>query len=208
MVTVSPYYHSLTKRIFDLGLASSLLLLASPLLVLIAVIVLISAGWPVIFVQKRLGLNKSAFHLYKFRTMKKGAEKEESTLKRQNQAPAPMFKIFDDPRYVGLGKHLSHYGLDELPQLINILKGEMSFVGPRPLPPYQAKKLDSSWNFRYQVKPGIFSEWSLSPLRHTTLKKWKELEKKTVKEGSLAYELKIILATTLRHWFTIFWATS
>lgn len=202
MVKIASYYHSRTKRIFDVVLSLLLIVLLLPLLLLISLIVFATASWPILFVQKRLGKDKVTFDLYKFRTMKNGAEKAETRLQHQNQAPFPMFKIFEDPRYVGVGKFLSRYGLDELPQLINILKGEMSFVGPRPLPVYQAKKLDPSWDFRYEARPGIFSEWSLSPLRHTTLQKWKHLEKRTLQSGSLKYDLQVIGDTLLQQFLS------
>lgn len=203
MVTIASYYHSRSKRAFDVVVATTLLVGLSPFLFIIGALVLATAGWPILFVQKRLGKGKAPFHLYKFRTMANGAEKAEARLRAQNQAPFPMFKIFDDPRYVGVGKYLSRYGLDELPQLINILKGEMSVVGPRPLPVYQAKKLDGSWDFRYKVKPGIFSEWSLSPQRHTTLERWKRLEKETLTKSGLSYELSVIGHTILNQGLSI-----
>jgi lipopolysaccharide/colanic/teichoic acid biosynthesis glycosyltransferase len=101
-----------------------------------------------------------------------------------NYAPAPMFKIKNDPRFLKIGKFLSHSGLDELPQLINILKGQMSLVGPRPLPTNEAqtlKKIDPDWYFwRHQVKPGLFSLWVLNNERHKNLEAWRGLEKKTL----------------------------
>jgi lipopolysaccharide/colanic/teichoic acid biosynthesis glycosyltransferase len=135
---------------------------------------------PIFFKQKRMGQNKKSFTMYKFRTMYVGAHRHQKRYKKLNQAPGPMFKIFDDPRFVGIGKFLSRSGLDELPQIINVIKGEMNLVGPRPLPVAEAQKLDKSWDFRYQVKPGIFSEWTASPLRHKNLLLWKELDKLTV----------------------------
>ena len=106
-----------------------------------------------------------------------------------------MFKIYDDPRFAGIGKFLSRTGLDELPQLINIIKGEMSFVGPRPLPVAESKALNKNWDFRYKAKPGIFSNWAISKDRNQNLKKWMELEKKGLKIGGMREEMKIITKT-------------
>ena len=101
-----------------------------------------------------------------------------------NYAPQPMFKIDEDPRFIKFGKFLSHSGLDELPQLINIIKGDMSLVGPRPLPTDEAnklKKIDPNWYlWRHQVKPGLFSLWVLDNQRHQSLQAWKKLEKETL----------------------------
>ena len=124
-----------------------------------------------------------------------GAEKNQWRYRKNNQAPNPMYKNWEDPRFVGIGRWLSKTGLDELPQLFNIIKGNMSLVGPRPLPIYEAKKLDKSWNFRYLVKPGIFSEWSAVVNKISSLQDWKKLEKETLKSGGIKYETKIISKT-------------
>jgi lipopolysaccharide/colanic/teichoic acid biosynthesis glycosyltransferase len=194
---IHSYYFSWQKRFFDILLACGLLMVGWPLLAGIAVGILVSGGWPVLYWQQRRGQHGHDFWMYKFRTMRHGAEKLQKRYLRFNQAPAPMFKIFDDPRFFGLGKWLSRTGLDELPQLINILKGEMSFVGPRPLPIKEAELLPRTWDFRNRVKPGVFSEWSVSKERHSSLKKWLELEKKTVSQGGLLGDLRIIARTFL-----------
>lgn len=124
-----------------------------------------------------------------------GAEKQKKTLLGQNEAPWPMFKMKDDPRFTLLGKFLSRSGLDELPQLINILRGEMSLVGPRPLPLAEAKKLDKEWEFRYQVKPGVISLWAIDPKRYFSLEKWRKLEENTLRDGSIAKDVLLLVAT-------------
>ena len=150
---------------------------------------------PIIFTQKRTGKDGKTFTIYKFRTMKKNASLLKHKYLEFNEAPSPMFKIHNDPRFVGIGKLLSQSGFDELPQLVNIIKGEMSFVGPRPLPVNEVKKLSSVWDFRNEVKPGIFSEWTLASNRHDSLTDWKELDKKTLSHGGLSYDLKLIFLT-------------
>ncbi|MFH2118573.1 MAG: sugar transferase, partial [Candidatus Paceibacterota bacterium] len=128
---------------------------------------------------------------YKFRTMQKNAIMLKPKYAHLNQAPAPMFKIIKDPRFVGLGWLLSRTGLDELPQLWNILWGKMSFVGPRPLPINEAQALPKDWRlWREQVKPGIFSEWSLAKNKHRSLKNWEKLEKATLRKGNLKEDLR------------------
>jgi lipopolysaccharide/colanic/teichoic acid biosynthesis glycosyltransferase len=113
-----------------------------------------------------------------------------------NEAPPPMFKIHNDPRFVGLGKWLAKTGFDELPQLWNILKGEMSFVGPRPLPVNEAENLPEEWRqWRERVRPGIFSQWAMSEKKHSTLDNWKNLEKRTMAKGSLFSDLSLLQKT-------------
>jgi len=149
-------------------------------------------GYPIIFKQERFGKNKKIFTIYKIRTMKIGSEAKQKSLSKANIAPIPMFKVEDDPRFISLGKIISKLGIDELPQLLNILKGEMSFVGPRPLPVYEAVKLSSSWNFRYEARPGLISFWALSPKRYESLSKWKELEKNTLRINSVKEEVALV----------------
>lgn len=189
-MTIHPYYFSFTKRCFDCLLAIVLLVGLSPLFLLVAVCILLTSGFPVIFRQNRMGWGGHVFRFLKFRTMKKNAQALKSRYWHLNEAPAPMFKIRNDPRFTAIGSFLSKSGLDELPQLWNILRGEMSFVGPRPLPVAEAQKLPATWRgWREQVRPGIFSEWAFSPKRHRSLKDWRELEEKTLKKGSVASDL-------------------
>jgi lipopolysaccharide/colanic/teichoic acid biosynthesis glycosyltransferase len=203
-VSIDPYYHSRRKRGLDVILAFLLLILTLPLIALISLLIFVFSGPPIIFIQKRTGQNKEPFKMYKFRTMAKGASKLKKHYAHLNQAPAPMFKIHDDPRLTKLGKNLYQLGLDELPQLINIIKGDMSLVGPRPLPIRQANKLSSKWNFRYQVKPGLFSQWTLDEDKYKSLKAWRNLEKKTINQGSLFLDIKIILKNISKQFLLIF----
>jgi lipopolysaccharide/colanic/teichoic acid biosynthesis glycosyltransferase len=195
---IHPYYHSRTKRAFDIVLGFILLVVLSPVFAGISLLIMLTAGWPIFFHQKRIGINKKSFTIHKFRVMYKGADKHQWRHRQDNEAPEPMYKNWHDPRYVGLGRWLSKIGFDELPQLLNILKGEMSFVGPRPLPHKEAAQLTPQWNFRYQVKPGVFSQWSLATTRHDTLSGWKHLEQKTVQYGSVWNDLAIITKTIIK----------
>ncbi len=186
---IHPYYHSRQKRAFDIVTALLLCVATIPLCLVICIVIFLTSGFPIIFKQKRMGKNKQPFTMYKFRTMHVGAEKKRGKFEKYNEAPSPMFKIENDPRFTGIGKWLSNYGLDELPQLFNILKGEMSIVGPRPLPLLEANKLDKNWDFRYLIRPGILSKWALSPRRHSSLKAWLQLEQAQLTNGSLSTDL-------------------
>ena len=192
---IHPYYYSLEKRLFDVVLAIFVLIILFPILLMITLLIMIGMGWPVFYLQKRVGKDKKVFEIIKFRTMYVGAQKNQWRYRQHNQAPEPMYKNWDDPRFVSIGRWLAKTGLDELPQLINILKGEMSFIGPRPLPIQEVGKLDKTWNFRYLVRQGVFSEWSTSLKKYLTLQDWKKLEEKTLRRGGLGYEVKTIVAT-------------
>lgn len=192
-MNIHPYYYSWQKRAFDVSTATLLLLLIFPFGLLISLVIYASSGHPVFFTQRRFGKDKKIFTIYKFRTMHNNAEKLRSRYEKYNEAPAPMFKIESDPRFTGLGKWLSNYGIDELPQLLNILKNEMSIVGPRPLPIAEADKLDANWDFRYLVKPGILSDWALSSQRHSSLRAWRKLEEHQLLSGSIFTDIKLIL---------------
>lgn len=195
-IDINKYYNSKRKRIFDLSLSIVLIFIFIPIFTVISFLIFFDDGFPVIFKQKRTGKNGKEFRLFKFRTMKKGSWKLQKKLISINEAPYPMFKIKDDPRFTHIGKKLSQLGLDELPQLINILKGEMSFIGPRPLPTNEALKLDHSWNFRHKVKPGILSKWAISNKRHLSLKEWKSLDIIGLKNGSIKSDVLLIIETT------------
>ncbi|MBP6933917.1 sugar transferase [Candidatus Woesebacteria bacterium] len=181
-------YHACSKRFIDLILASMFLLILFPFFIIFWPILLWQIGLPIIFKQKRTGQNGKEFTIYKFRTMVKNAEslrlKNQKKFTKLNYAPAPMFKIDNDPRFTKFGKVLSKTGLDELPQVINVIKGDMALVGPRPLPVNEArelKKINPSWySWRHLVKPGLFSLWVLDDNRHQSLKIWQKLEKETL----------------------------
>lgn len=195
VISVSPYYFSAKKRIFDVTTCLLILIFSWPILCVLSVIIFLDSGAPIFFAQKRTGRLKKTFVLFKLRTMKLHNSSSKKALYKKNQAPYPMFKMANDPRYTKIGKFLSRSGMDELPQIINILKGEMSWVGPRPLPVEEASLLPKEWNFRYRVKPGIISEWALHSERYQSLKKWRQLELKTLEKGSLKNDLQFMWRT-------------
>lgn len=132
--------------------------------------------------------------MFKLRTMRLGADKEKDKYLNLNEADGPVFKIKDDPRFTKVGKIFAHTGIDELPQLINVLRGEMSLVGPRPLPVEEEKKIPPSWReTRRSVKPGIISSWAVGGAHRLRFNQWMELDIKDIRNKSLIYDAIIIV---------------
>jgi lipopolysaccharide/colanic/teichoic acid biosynthesis glycosyltransferase len=184
---------------FEKLIAFALLLILSPLFFILFLAVKISSKGPFLFKQWRLGKNKKPFLIYKIRTMTVEAEKLKEKYRHLNQADGPVFKIYDDPRFTKIGRLISRLGLDELPQLINILRGEMSFVGPRPLPVDEAKKISKKYQKRFFVKPGIISSWVAAGAFHNNFDRWMQLDLNDVEKKSFWYDLKII-AKSVKFW--------
>ena len=150
------------KRVFDVVVASLLLLVLSPLLITIALAIRVTSRGPVIYRSFRPGIGRAPFACLKFRTMFRDADQRQADLESQNEAAGPLFKIRDDPRMTRIGKLLRRFSLDELPQLVNVLKGDMSLVGPRPLPQRDFEMLEDWHKKRYLVLPGITGLWQVS----------------------------------------------
>lgn len=166
-----------------------------PLLVLISLIILIDSGLPILFTQKRAGKNKRPFKIFKFRTMNREAQYEQKKYKSLNEADGPVFKIRNDPRFTRFGIHLAKSGLDELPQLINIVKGEMNFVGPRPLPINEARNVPAIYTGRFSVLPGITSSWVIQGTHAVSFTKWMKLDLDYINKRSKWLDLKIVIQT-------------
>ncbi len=182
---------------FQRFIALILSILLSPLLLLLFIVVKFTSQGPFIFKQKRLGKDKKPFFIYKIRTMIASAEDQKSKIYHLNEADGPVFKIHNDPRYTTIGKWLAHTGLDELSQLINIIKGEMSFVGPRPLPVSEANKVPKKYEGRFSVLPGLSSLWVIKGTDHSNFGKWMELDLEYIKNKSFWYDIKIVLQTMI-----------
>lgn len=176
--------------------AAAILFITLPLWIIFYLLIKLTSRGPYLFKQKRLGKNKKPFFIYKFRTMVENAEDLKSGIYRLNEADKPVFKIRYDPRYTKIGRFLAHSGLDEIPQLINIIKGEMAFVGPRPLPIDEAKKVPKKYERRFSVLPGVTSLWVIKGADHSSFKKWMEIDLEYLKNKSFLYDLKIIILTT------------
>jgi len=166
-----------------------LALLAAPVLLIIGFLLYICQGSLIIFLQKRIGKNSKPFTMYKFRTMRIGAENEQEKLRSLNEANGPVFKIRNDPRFTRVGKFLAHTGLDELPQLFNVARGDMALVGPRPLPVAEARKLTVAQQRRHDIKPGIISPWILDGYHKQTFDAWMRSDIEYTKKKSFFYDL-------------------
>lgn len=150
------------KRAFDYTVSFSGLIAISPLLALVAALIKLDSEGPVLYKQKRIGLYGKEFKIYKFRSMRKDADKELDKLKGQNQTNDLMFKMFDDPRVTKIGKFIRKYSIDELPQLFNVLRGEMSLVGPRPPLPGEVWHYEKRHYLRLATVPGLTGLWQVS----------------------------------------------
>jgi len=196
-ISVSFYHNSFAKNIVDLVFTFLGIILFIPAITIVATLIKLTSKGPILFKQKRVGQNGRIFEILKFRTMRVGAEKQKARFKHLNEADGPVFKIHDDPRYTPFGGFLAHTGLDELPQLINVLNGEMSLVGPRPLPIYEANKLNYAQKVRELVKPGMTSSWVISGAHNLKFDEWMRLDKVYVENASLSKDLEILFKTFL-----------
>lgn len=186
----------LTKYAIDVILSFSLIILTAPLMLLSAVAIRLTSPGSVFFVQDRVGYNKRIFPLYKFRTMVADAEKHQEKLKAQNEMDGPVFKIQNDPRVTMVGRFLRKTSIDELPQLFNVLKGDMSLVGPRPLPVRDYNGFSKDWQRRhFSMKPGITCIWQISGRNSISFEDWMKLDMEYIDNWSLLGDLKILLKT-------------
>jgi exopolysaccharide biosynthesis polyprenyl glycosylphosphotransferase len=184
------------KRFLDVTIAAILLILLLPLMIVLAILVKLTSPGPIFFVQVRVGLNKRRFSLLKFRTMVENAEGELESLESLNEASGPVFKIKDDPRLTPCGRFLRRTSLDELPQLINVLMGDMSLVGPRPLPVRDYEGFDQDWHRRrLSVRPGITCLWQVAGRSTIKFDRWMELDMEYIDHWSLLLDFNILMRT-------------
>jgi exopolysaccharide biosynthesis polyprenyl glycosylphosphotransferase len=188
--------HLLIKRVFDVIFSGLLLLILLTLYVSIAIAVKVTSKGPVFFKQTRSGLNGRKFTLYKFRTMVVNAESLLSKLKTGNEMTGPVFKMKDDPRITPLGRYLRKFSLDELPQLWNVFKGEMSLVGPRPPLPDEVKAYDSWQRRRLCMRPGITCLWQVQGRNNITdFNEWARLDLEYIDNWSIWKDFGILFQT-------------
>ena len=185
------------RRTQDILLSLLALLVLWPLMLIVAIIIVIdSPGASPIFSQMRNGRNGKEFKFYKFRSMCPNADKMLDDLLDQNEMEGPVFKIKDDPRITRVGKFIRKTSIDELPQLFNILKGDMSIVGPRPALPREVEQYSDYERQRLYVTPGLTCYWQIQPERNTlTFEQWLELDLKYIQERSFTTDWKIIFKT-------------
>jgi exopolysaccharide biosynthesis polyprenyl glycosylphosphotransferase len=186
---------SAVKRLVDIALSLVILLLMSPLFLLIAAAIKLTSDGPVFFKQKRVGLNGRQFNMLKFRTMLRDAERMKAELQALNEVSGPVFKIRKDPRITPIGRILRKYSLDELPQFINVLKGDMSVVGPRPSIPTEVDAYDLWQRRRLSVRPGITCLWQVGGRNAVDFENWVKLDLEYIDNLSLSLDFKIILKT-------------
>ena len=184
------------KRIIDVFAAIALLILCAPLFVVIAILIRLDSPGAVFFTQERMGYNKRRFRMIKFRTMVADAEAQLEAIEHLNEKQGPIFKIRRDPRITPIGRILRKFSLDELPQLLNVLLGDMSLVGPRPLSVRDGSRLEESWQKRrFSVRPGLTCLWQISGRSNLSFEEWVALDLKYIDSWSLQLDWWILLKT-------------
>lgn len=193
---ISEGWQLMFKRVLDFTVALTALIVLAPVLVGAAILIILTSPGPVFFIQRRVGLNKRVFPVYKFRTMVVDAEQKIRELEHLNEVSGPVFKITKDPRITPLGRFLRKTSIDELPQLINVLKGDMSLVGPRPLPVRDYEGFSKDWQRRrFSVRPGITCLWQVSGRSSIPFEQWMELDLQYIDKWSLWLDLRILIQT-------------
>ncbi len=184
------------KRIIDLTVSTTLLVICAPLFALVAIAIKLESHGPIFFIQERVGFSKRRFRMIKFRTMSSDAESRMKDLEHLNEKSGPIFKIKNDPRITRAGKWLRKTSIDELPQLINVLVGDMSVVGPRPLSVRDAVRMEEAWQKRrFSVKPGLTCLWQVSGRSNLSFEQWMQLDLDYIDHWSLKLDASILLRT-------------
>jgi exopolysaccharide biosynthesis polyprenyl glycosylphosphotransferase len=184
------------KRLIDIVVSTGLLLGLTPLLATVILLIRLDSPGPIFFAQERVGFNKRRFRILKFRTMVDGSDQQQQMLEELNEADGPVFKIKNDPRVTRVGRFLRRFSIDELPQLFNVLKGDMSLVGPRPLPIRDVKRIDVQWHKRrFSIKPGITCLWQVNGRSNIGFDDWVRLDLDYIDRWSLGLDMKILMKT-------------
>ena len=183
------------KRAFDILASSTALTLLSPLMIVVATLIKLTSRGPLLFKQQRVGLHGRLFHMLKFRSMVSNAEELKAKLTAHNEQQGPVFKMRRDPRITPIGRFIRKYSIDELPQLINVLRGEMSVVGPRPPIPSEVAKYEAWQRRRLSVRPGLTCVWQVSGRNQISFEEWMYLDMQYIDHWSLAQDFQLILKT-------------
>ncbi|RWA20820.1 hypothetical protein MELE44368_02380 [Mycolicibacterium elephantis DSM 44368] len=183
------------KRFMDVTLATLALVVASPVMLIVALAIKLDSPGPVFFRQERGGQAGKPFRIFKFRSMTADAWERRNTVAQHNEVDGPLFKMADDPRVTRVGAFIRKTSLDELPQLINVVRGEMSLVGPRPLPTEECDRIDGAALARLDVKPGITGLWQVCGRSDLTYADLQHLDSAYVRSWSLMWDLRIIAQT-------------
>jgi lipopolysaccharide/colanic/teichoic acid biosynthesis glycosyltransferase len=187
-------YHTV-KRIIDVSGSIFGIILLSPILLIVMIAIKLDSKGPIIFSQERVGRDHKHFKMYKFRSMRLNAETELDKLKGKNEMGGPMFKMKEDPRVTKVGKFIRRTSIDELPQLINVIKGEMSLVGPRPSLPSEVCKFEPWMLQRLQAKPGLTCYWQVRGRNDIGFKEWMELDCKYIVNRNITTDIGLIFKT-------------
>lgn len=196
-VPIRVIHYRKRKRGLDILGSAILLVLFAPLLLVIALLVKLTSPGPVFYVSTRIGRGGRPFGFIKFRSMYVDADKRLADLKEANEKDGPIFKMKNDPRITPIGRFLRKYSLDELPQLFNVLKGDMSLVGPRPPIPHEVEQYNDYCLERLSVRPGLTCYWQIMGRSNLSFQEWMELDHKYLREMGLWTDLKILLKTPL-----------
>jgi lipopolysaccharide/colanic/teichoic acid biosynthesis glycosyltransferase len=183
------------KRILDIICSLTALIVLFPILVAVSIVIRIESNGPIIFSQDRVGRYGVIFKMYKFRSMVVNAEELKENLTNKNERSGPMFKIKNDPRITRFGRFIRRTSIDELPQLINILKGDMSIVGPRPSLPKEIESLEDWMLKRLDVKPGLTCYWQVLGRNNIQFDEWMQLDIKYVHDRGILVDAILILKT-------------
>ena len=183
------------KRAFDVIAACVALVLLSPVFLITAIAIFVEDGGPIFFTQQRAGKDMQSFTIYKFRSMYKNAEDLFEKMQEQNEQTGHAFKIKDDPRVTHVGKFIRRFSIDELPQLFNIIKGDMSVVGPRPILYEQMEACNAYEKQRLIVKPGLTCYWQVCGRAKIKWEQWVELDLKYIQDMSIKKDIELIIRT-------------
>ena len=183
------------RRILDVLLASLLTILTLPITLLTAILIKLTSTGPVLFKQERCGLTGRLFVMYKFRSMANNSEQDRFELEALNEMDGPVFKLSRDPRVTTVGKIIRRFSIDELPQLYNVLRGDMSLVGPRPPLPQEVARYERWQRRRLSMKPGMTCLWQISGRNEVSFEDWMKLDLTYIDNWSLLLDLKILLKT-------------
>jgi exopolysaccharide biosynthesis polyprenyl glycosylphosphotransferase len=183
------------KRSIDIVGSLIGLVVLSPVFIIVSILIKLDSKGQIVFHQTRVGKDGKEFEMYKFRSMVINAEELKKNLKEKNEMSGPMFKIKDDPRITKIGKFIRRTSIDELPQLINVLKGEMSLVGPRPSLPKEVKEFQPWMLKRLEVKPGLTCYWQVMGRNNIDFEEWMRLDINYVDNRSIFLDIKLIFKT-------------
>lgn len=190
-----PFGYRATKRAFDLIVGSGILLLLLPVIPLVALMIRFDSEGPVFYRQQRIGMGGRPFRFYKFRSMRADSDRLRADLEARNELTGPVFKIKNDPRVTAVGQFLRRSSLDEIPQIFNVLKGDMSIVGPRPALPGEVARYEAWHRRRLDVKPGITCLWQVAGRSHVDFDEWMRLDIEYMSRRSLRTDVAIFVKT-------------